>query len=91
MMAKAKNAPDLSKYSKEDLIWIINRMSAFGDDWGLKEALRSLDYHKDIERIREAEAIADQAHKCRQEYIDLLMPYDGKPWSDIPLDILEKS
>ena len=63
MMAKAKNAPDLSKYSKEDLIWIINRMSAFGDDWGLKEALRSLDYHKDMEEYIEAKANVFNFHK----------------------------
>ena len=90
-MAKAKRMPDLQKYSKEDLIWIINRMSAFGDDWSLKEALRSLEYNKDMERIREAERIAEQSHKLRQEYIDLLMPYDGKPINEIPLDILEKA
>lgn len=90
-MAKAKKMPDLNKYSKEDLIWIINRMSAFGDDWSLKEALRNLEYDKDMKRIREAEEIAEQSHKLRQEYIDLLMPYDGKSINEIPLDILEKA
>ena len=34
-MAKADKMQDLQKYSKEDLIYIINRMFAFGDDWGL--------------------------------------------------------
>lgn len=90
-MAKAKKMPDLQKYSKEDLIWIINRMYAFGDDWSLKEALRNLEYNKDMERIREAEKIAEQSHKLRQEYIDLLMPYDGKSFNEIPLDILKKA
>lgn len=90
-MAKAKKMPDLNKYSKEDLIWIINRMYAFGDDWSLQEALRNLEYDKEMKRIREAEKIAEQSHKLRQEYIDLLMPFDGKPINEIPLDILEKA
>lgn len=90
-MAKAKKMPDLNKYSKEDLIWIINRMYAFGDDWSLKEALRNLEYDKDMKRIREAEKIAEQSRKLRQEYIDLLMPFDGKSINEIPLDILEKA
>lgn len=88
-MAKGKKMPDLKNYSKEDLIWIINRMCAFGDDWTLKNALRELDYTKDIRRIEEAEKIAKQSHKLRQEYIDLLSPFDGKPINEIPLDILE--
>ena len=90
-MARAKKGPDLSKYSKEDLIWIINRMSDFGDDWSLKTALRELEYHKDINRIKEAERIADQSHKLQQEYIDLLMPYEGKPINEIPLDICNQA
>ena len=90
-MAKAKKKPDITKYSKEDLIWIINRMSAFGDDWSLQSALRELDYTKDIRRINEADKIAKQSHKLRLEYIDLLMPYEGKSINDIPLDILEKA
>jgi hypothetical protein len=90
-MAKTKKKPDLTKYSKEDLIWIINRMSAFGDDWSLGNALRELEYSKDIKRIKDAEKIAKQSHKLRQEYIDLLMPFDGKPINEIPLDILEKA
>jgi hypothetical protein len=90
-MMASKKMPDLQKYSKEDLIYIINRMSAFGDDWGLYEAIRMLEYDKEMKRIREAEKIAEQSHKLRQEYIDLLMPYDGKPISEIPVEIAERA
>lgn len=90
-MAKDKKMPDLQKYSKEDLIYIINKMYAFGDDWGLYNAIRMLEYDKDTKRIREAEKIAKQSHKLRQEYIDLLMPYDGKSLNEIPIDVLEKA
>lgn len=90
-MEKTKKTPDLEKYSKEDLIWIIKRMSAFGDNWSLGSALRELEYTKDMERIREAEKIAKQSHKLWQEYIDLLMPYDGKSINEIPIDVLEKA
>ncbi len=90
-MAKTKKKQDLEKYSKEDLIWIINRMCAFGDDWSLKEALRMLEYDKDIKRIEDAERIADQSHKLRQKYIDLLMPFEGKRINEIPVEILEEA
>ena len=66
-------------------------MSAFGNDWTLRQALIALDYTKEVERIEEAEKIAKQSHKLRQEYIDLLSPFDGKPINEIPLDILEKA
>lgn len=90
-MAKPKTTKDLKKYSKDDLIWIINRMSSFGQDWCLNEALRELEYQKEMDKLKEAERISALAHKYRQEYIDLLMPYDGKPWNEIPLAILEKA
>lgn len=81
----------LKQCTKEDLLWIIDRMTSFGQEFYLKEALRSLQYKKDRERIAEAEKISKLAHDKRQEYIDLLRPYDGKPWSDIPIDVLEKA
>lgn len=90
-MTNADKMPNLKKYSKEDLIYIINRMSAFGYDYGLYEAINMLKLDKDMKRINEAEKIAEQSHQLRQEYIDLLMPFDGKSINEIPLDILEKA
>ena len=90
-MTKDKTTKDLKKYSKDDLIWIINRMSSFGRGWYLDEALHELEHQKELEVIREAERVSALASKYRQEYIDLLMPYDGKPWSEIPISTLEKA
>lgn len=90
-MARSKPTKDLKKYSKEDLIWIINRMASFGQDWYLNEALRELEHRKEMDNLNEAERVAGLAHQYRQEYIDLLMPYDGKPWNEIPIDILQKA
>lgn len=90
-MAKTEKKPDLSSYSKEDLIWIIRRMSSFGDDWTLKNTLLELEYEKDRKRLAEAEKVAKQSHRLRQEYIDLLMPFEGKPINEIPLDVLDKA
>lgn len=90
-MAKKSKTVNLAKYSKEDLIWIINRMSSFGQGWYLDEALRSLQYQKEMKRIDEADRIAKQSSAARQAYIDLISPYDGKPWGEIPLDILKKA
>jgi hypothetical protein len=90
-VAKAKKLPDLKGYSKEDLIWIINRMCAFDGDWSLKEALRMLEYDKDMKRIDEADRIAKQSHTLRRKYIDLLMPFEGKRINEIPVEILEEA
>lgn len=90
-MTKDKTTKDLKKYSKDDLIWIINRMSSFGQGWYLNEALRELEHQKELEVIREAERVSALAAKHRQEYIDLLIPYDGKPWDEIPIATLQKA
>lgn len=90
-MPKPKTPKDLKKYSKDDLIWIINRMSSFGQGWYLNEALRELEHQKELDVIREAERVSALANKYRQEYIDLLMPYDGKSWSEIPITTLQKA
>lgn len=82
---------NLENYSKKDLIRIIERMSAFGQGWYLANALRELHYQKDIQRIDEADRIAKLSAAKRREYIDLLSPYDGKPFREIPMSVCEKA
>ena len=84
---------DLSKYSKKDLIWIIERMisNSLGQSWYLDRAIGELEYQKEMETLQEAERVSALAHKYRMEYIDLLTPYDGKLWSEIPIDTLKKA
>ena len=83
---------DLSKYSKADLIWIINRMVANSlSKELLRRAINDLKYEKERKRFDEADKVGKIANKKRQEYIDLLSPYDGMRVLDIPIDVLEKA
>ena len=77
--------------TKADLLWIINRLVCFGggsDDYYLQRALNELWYEKQKQRIAEADKYAKLAATKRREYIELLGPYDGQRWADIPHDTI---
>lgn len=85
----------LAQCTKEDLIWIINRllqMCCFHQkDYYLTRALSDLHYHKEKVRIGEAEKIGKFADAKWQEYIEIMRPYDGWKITDIPGPALEKA
>ena len=85
----------LQDCTKSDLIWIINRvlqMTTFNkDDYYINRALSDLRYEKENKAIDEAEKIAEQSRKKWDEYLAILVPYDGKPFKDIPLDVLTRA
>ena len=89
--SKESNHEKLKKLSKDDLIWIITRMSSFGQGYFLEEALRSLYLMKSEQKYKKADEIAKESLQYRQEYIDLLAPYDGKPIKDIPYSVVKKA
>lgn len=83
----------LRKLSKEDLLWVIEQMCARSLDnclYYLSCALSDLEYNREIQRIDEADKYAKLSTKKRLEYIDLMAPYAGKPFGEIPLDVLSK-
>lgn len=81
----------LSECTKEDLLWIIERMSVLRGDYYLEKALNELWYEKEMKRIDEADKQAVIADQKRREYISLLAPYKGKHILDIPHNVLEKA
>ena len=90
-----KDKLTLQKCTKEDLIWIINRvlqMTTLNNaDYYIRRALSDLNYEKEKKKYAEAEKCGQRSSAKWQEYIDLLKPYDGKPIKDIPLDILVRA
>lgn len=46
---------------------------------------------REEKKIEEAGKISAYAYQKRQEYIDLLAPYEGKRLVDIPASILERA
>lgn len=85
-----KTSLTLAECTKDDLLWIIKRMSFLDGDYSLKSALRSLWQQKETQRISKAEEYSNLAAQKRREISELLSPYDGKPIKDIPQDVLEK-
>ena len=82
----------LEQCSKADLIFIIKRMCMCSlGKRDLDRALADLEYEKEKAKIDEADEYAKLADKKRKAYIDLLHPYDGKKWCDIPMPVLEKA
>ena len=88
-MAEAKI--NLARYSKADLIWIINRMTMWNGDGELHRAVRGLQLEKEQERLQESDRLATLAHQKRMEYIELLSPYGGVRYIDIPPDVLKRA
>lgn len=86
-----KKKTNLTQYTKADLIWIINYMSRFGNDMYLQRAISELKLKKDQDRINEADKYAAIANEKRLAYINLLTPYDGKPWNEIPHHIVSQT
>ena len=85
----------LSQCSKADLLWVINRvkmlMGPSSADQYISRALNDLWYEKQKQRINEADGVAARASAKRNEYIDLMKPYDGKKIVDIPIDVLMRA
>ena len=82
---------DLTKFSKADLIWIVNRAlqmaSLTNSEYYLKRAISDLGYQREKERIASAERFAEVADAKRKQAIELLSKYDGQRLVDIPLDV----
>ena len=95
MVNKKTTEQQLRACSKDDLIWIIKRvllMTTLTDwDYYVSRALGDLRYEKDRRKLNKADEYADLSYKKRLEYIELLSPYDGVPFKDIPLDVLQKA
>lgn len=84
----------LKQCTKEDLIWIIDKLCqmALGDgEYYLNIALNDLQHQKNIKRIHEADRYAKLAAEKRREYAKLLEPYEGKSFFSIPMEICKKA
>ena len=82
---------DLERYSKADLIWIINRLAMRNGSAELFCAVRDLQWEKEKAQLAEADRLATLSHDKRMEYINLLSPYDGMRYIDTPPDVLKKA
>ena len=52
-------------------------------------ALEDLRYAKELARLEQADAQLRKASDARLRYIEILKPYDGMRFIDIPMEVLE--
>ena len=88
------NMPDLSRYTKDELIELCKAIafhtSPLRADQTIRYCLIEIDHKRNLKKIDEADKHAKAADQARREYIELLKPYQGESWLDIPLHVLEK-
>lgn len=86
--------PDLTKYTKDELIELCKAIAFHASPIRANETIRycliEIDHKRNLKKIDEADKHAEAADRARGEYIKLVDPYRGKTWADIPSDVLEK-
>lgn len=83
----------LTNCTKEELIFIIERLQLYNPTQThfVQRALNDVEMRREEKKFDEAKKISAYSHQKRQEYIDLLAPYEGKRLVDIPASVLEKA
>lgn len=85
---------ELKDCTKADLLWVIDRATkcSLGDiGYWIEQALCDLECKKEYDRIEKTKELLETSFKARQEYCDLLKPYEGEPILDVPLEVLKKA
>ena len=83
----------LKDCTKDELIFVIERLQLYNPSQKhfIFRALNDVEMWREEKKSDEAKKVSAYAHKKRQEYIDLLAPYEGKRLGDIPTSVLERA
>ena len=84
----------LKDCTKEELLFVIKRLQFYmlsGSDHYVKIALCDVEERRDEKKNKEAQRLLALAHQKRQEYIDLLSPYEGRRLLDIPDSVFARA
>lgn len=82
---------DCTKAELLTVIDLLKRHLFTNGDYYLLTALHEVERQRLNAKMDKADKLAELASQKRQEYIDLLKPYDGKKYSEIPYDVLAKA
>lgn len=84
----------LQQCTKKELLYIIERLKQrynFSLDYFINSILSDMEYQREMKKIDEAGKLNEISIAKRKEYAQLLKPYEGKRFADIPMDILKKA
>lgn len=86
---------EISKLSKNALVELLIEVLFLADPFDcngyLDRAMIDIRHKQQLKRIDEQAKHSNKAFEARCEYLELLKPYEGKPFSSIPLDVLTKA
>ena len=88
-----KTRRQLEKYTKDELLWLIETVcttDSSANFWFLQCALE-IDSKRTESRLQAEEKAGDEWIRLMREYEDLLRPYAGIKFIDIPTDVLLKA
>lgn len=88
-----KTRRQLEKYTKDELLWLIETVcttDSSANFWFLQCALE-IDSKRAESRLQAEEKAGDEWIRLMREYEDLLRPYAGIKFIDIPTDVLLKA
>ena len=82
----------LKDCTKEELIHIVNyiagRISLLNKDYYIESALAEVEYKRKRKMLDRAEELNQLSAQKRNAYIEILKPYNGMKYADIPFDVL---
>lgn len=83
----------LKDCTKEELIFVIERLQFYSlsGDYYVRRALCDVAEQREERKLEEARRLTDVRLQNLQQYNDLLGPYEGKSFSDIPQDVMDQA
>lgn len=84
----------LKNCTKEELIFVIERLQFYGLDSGdyyVRRALSDVEERRDERKIERMKRLTELADAKRREFAELFAPYEGQPLINIPDEVLRKA
>lgn len=81
----------LESCTKKELIQLIGIMSKSTSSYVLKHAISHVVFERKQALLSQAAELGGIAAAELQKYADLLRPYDGKPLTTVPTDIIDEA
>lgn len=81
----------LESCTKKELIQIIETMSKSASSYVLSHAISHVVFERKQALLNQAAELGEIAAAELQKYADLLRPYDGKPLTTVPTDIIDEA
>lgn len=80
-----------SDLTKAELLQVVEMLAETANEYYLDRALGRIEMQRNDAHFEKCRKLIDEEQKHYAAYFDLLRPYEGKPISDVPPDVLEQA